>query len=189
MELSAFTTKLLEALEKCNVSTGAERRCPDGPQGQPNRDLVRAFEEALNRPDTSPEVQGCSAPLSPEVPGAEGEQVAFDRIEAPDVVQDPSRVDAMYNDMGQENVPGVTADTLSSGEVRDVGTGAPPAGTDTSLEELARLLNKVGSGNPTPAELYRLQYLVGMLKMQASGGAQLSQHVGQGFESLLKQQG
>ena len=76
MELSAFTTKLLEALEKCNVSTGAERRCPDGPQGQPNRDLVRAFEEALNRPDTSPEVQGCSAPLSPDVPGAEGEHVA-----------------------------------------------------------------------------------------------------------------
>ena len=56
-------------------------------------------------------------------------------------------------------------------------------------EELARLLERVGGGNASATELYQLQFLVGMLRVQATGGAKLSQQVNQGFESLLKQQG
>ena len=52
-----------------------------------------------------------------------------------------------------------------------------------------RLLERVGGGNASAAELYQLQFLVGMLRVQATGGAKLSQQVNQGFESLLKQQG
>ena len=57
------------------------------------------------------------------------------------------------------------------------------------LQELARLLERVGGGNASATELYQLQFLVGMLRVQATGGAKLSQQVNQGFESLLKQQG
>ena len=57
------------------------------------------------------------------------------------------------------------------------------------VQELARLLERVGGGNASAAELYQLQFLVGMLRVQATGGAKLSQQVNQGFESLLKQQG
>ena len=46
-----------------------------------------------------------------------------------------------------------------------------------------------GGGNASATELYQLQFLVGMLRVQATGGAKLSQQVNQGFESLLKQQG
>ena len=57
------------------------------------------------------------------------------------------------------------------------------------MQELARLLERVGGGNASATELYQLQFLVGMLRVQATGGAKLSQQVNQGFESLLKQQG
>ena len=57
------------------------------------------------------------------------------------------------------------------------------------MQKLARLLERVGGGNASATELYQLQFLVGMLRVQATGGAKLSQQVNQGFESLLKQQG
>ena len=57
------------------------------------------------------------------------------------------------------------------------------------MQELARLLERVGGGNASATELYQLQFLVGMLRVQSTGGAKLSQQVNQGFESLLKQQG
>ena len=60
---------------------------------------------------------------------------------------------------------------------------------EEALQELARLLERVGGGNASATELYQLQFLVGMLRVQATGGAKLSQQVNQGFESLLKQQG
>ena len=40
-----------------------------------------------------------------------------------------------------------------------------------------------------PEELFRVQYLVGMLKVQAQAGQQTSQSASQGMESLLRQQG
>ena len=57
------------------------------------------------------------------------------------------------------------------------------------IRDRARLLERVGGGNASATELYQLQFLVGMLRVQATGGAKLSQQVNQGFESLLKQQG
>ena len=73
------------------------------------------------------------------------------------------------------------------------GTQAVEGRTDAvqtdDMQELARLLERVGGGNASATELYQLQFLVGMLRVQATGGAKLSQQVNQGFESLLKQQG
>ena len=57
------------------------------------------------------------------------------------------------------------------------------------LRDVARLMERVGSGGASMTDLYRLQYMVGILRLQASGGSHLSQQVNQGFESLLKQQG
>lgn len=57
------------------------------------------------------------------------------------------------------------------------------------MQELAGCSSGLGGGNASATELYQLQFLVGMLRVQATGGAKLSQQVNQGFESLLKQQG
>lgn len=169
------TTKPLEALEKFNVSKGAELRS-SGPQGQPSEALVHAFEDALNAPTdrngsvtTSVEPEAVSSGQATEFPeeavnrphetsaqewrADDVERVGFRRVEEPETAQPVE------------------------------------AHPDDSLRELTRLIERVGGGNASAAELYRLQYLVGMLRVQATGGTQLSQQVNQGFESLLKQQG
>lgn len=64
-----------------------------------------------------------------------------------------------------------------------------PATQDAQLREVAQLLDRVTGGQATPAELYRLQYMVGMLRVQASSGVQVSQQGSQGMEALLRQQG
>ncbi len=63
------------------------------------------------------------------------------------------------------------------------------SGGNDNIQELARLLEEVTRGNTSAMELYRLQYLVGMLQVQASSGMKVSQQAEQGIESLLKQQG
>lgn len=67
--------------------------------------------------------------------------------------------------------------------------GVRRGGIRDDVQEVARLLERVTGGNLSAVELYRLQYLVGMLQVQASSGSKVSQQAGQGIESLLKQQG
>ena len=47
----------------------------------------------------------------------------------------------------------------------------------------------MNTGALSPQDLYRMQYITGMLKVQSSAGVNVSQRTTQGFESLLKQQG
>ena len=68
-------------------------------------------------------------------------------------------------------------------------SGVRRGGIRDDVQEVARLLERVTGGNLSAVELYRLQYLVGMLQVQASSGSKVSQQAGQGIESLLKQQG
>ena len=162
MDISGLgASKLLEALEKLGVSKGAELRSL-GPQGEPPAELVRAFEDALRAPDGQggPSVQGV----------AEGS-----REHGP---PEGSRVDGIGGTMRMEPASGPQAVEGRADAVQADG-----------VQELARLLERVGGGNASAAELYQLQFLVGMLRVQATGGAKLSQQVNQGFESLLKQQG
>lgn len=78
------------------------------------------------------------------------------------------------------------AGTSTPDAVRDADAPATP---DAQLREVAQLLDRVTGGQATPAELYRLQYMVGMLRVQASSGVQVSQQGSQGMEALLRQQG
>lgn len=101
-----------------------------------------------------------------------------------DAPQSSTRVASSgYGDVVQED----TAPTrvAPSDEAR---AGESPL-PDEMLREVAQLLERVSGGNPSPSELYRLQYMVSMLNVQASQGSKISQQGAQGFESLLKQQG
>ncbi len=61
-------------------------------------------------------------------------------------------------------------------------------GQKTHLEvELSRLVDKIGSGNAAPEELFRLQYLTGVLRAQGTAGQQVSHKIGEDFEMVLKQ--
>ncbi|ADP88357.1 hypothetical protein [Nitratidesulfovibrio vulgaris] len=84
---------------------------------------------------------------------------------------------------------GVRTSPEVPGTGHESGAGRGASGADDPLRELARLVERVATGQPTPTELYRLQYMVGMLRLQASSGTQVSQQATQGLESLLKQQG
>lgn len=189
MDISGIgASKLFEALEKLSVSKGAELRSL-GPQGEPSAELVRAFEEALRAPDGEggTPVQGVAEGQPDEAPlGGAGQDVPeVPRVEEAILPEDPVygapeafRVDGADGTMRIESPSGEQA----------VERRADAVQTD-DMQELARLLERVGSGNASATELYQLQFLVGMLRVQATGGSQLSQQVNQGFESLLKQQG
>lgn len=84
---------------------------------------------------------------------------------------------------------GVRTSSEVPGTGHESGAGRGTSGAEDPLRELARLVERVATGQPTPTELYRLQYMVGMLRLQASSGTQVSQQATQGLESLLKQQG
>ena len=186
MDISGLgVSKLLEALERLGVSPGADLRSPEGPQGRPSPDVVRAFEEALKG---GPSETQAAAPAEAALPGpaqsmpspAETEGLPLNAV-SPVSEADAARME----------VPG-------AGEIRPAEavsrTGAPPEITaerpeSEALREVARLVERVGSGGASMTDLYQLQYMVGILRLQAGGGSHLSQQVNQGFESLLKQQG
>ena len=192
MDISGLgASKLLEALEKLGVSKGAELRSL-GPQGEPPAELVRAFEDALHAPDGQggPAVQGA----------AEGSREGGLLEEAGQGTPDVARVDAAIPSGRSEGpvygIPEGSRVDGSGGTMRMEPASGPQAVEGRAdavqadgVQELARLLERVGGGNASAAELYQLQFLVGMLRVQATGGAKLSQQVNQGFESLLKQQG
>ncbi len=181
MDISGLgATKLLEALEKLNVSKGAELRSA-GPQGQPPAELVRAFEDALNAPadrNASTAVIDPSGPVEPETVSS-GQAMEF-----------PSEAVNRTQEVASQEWRTESVERVGFRRVEGPETAQPvEMNPDDSMRELARLIERVGGGNASSAELYRLQYLVGMLRVQATGGSQLSQQVNQGFESLLKQQG
>ena len=74
-------------------------------------------------------------------------------------------------------------------EGRELPEMAPREDLEGKLREVAELLDTITSGQATPVDLYRMQYLVGMLHVQFSTGSQATQQVEQGVQSVLKQQG
>ena len=201
MDISGLgASKLLEALEKLGVSKGAELRSL-GPQGEPPAELVRAFEDALRAPDGQggPSVQGVAEGSREHGPFEEAGQdipevTRTDEAIPPNPSEDPvygisegSRIDGIGGTMRIESPSGPQA--VDEPVVVAAGEGRTDAVQTDGMQELARLLERVGGGNASATELYQLQFLVGMLRVQATGGAKLSQQVNQGFESLLKQQG
>ena len=155
-------------------------------------ELVRAFEDALRAPDGQggPSVQGVAEGSWEHGPFEEAGQdipevTRTDEAIPPNPSEDPvygisegSRIDGIGGTMRIESPSGPQAVEGRTDAVQTDG-----------MQELARLLERVGGGNASATELYQLQFLVGMLRVQATGGAKLSQQVNQGFESLLKQQG
>lgn len=194
-----LASRLLAALEKTGVSSGAELRSDFGPSGQPDPELVRAFEEALERgPETAPqglsgsgEVSGSAgrAPMEAQPPvegGFRAEAVAeshrgTDAPEAPDRIADQS-----------EGLRTAETDGFAPREATDAAPRPDaPGGTEPGdgLRELHDILERMGSGPLRAEELFRMQYLVGMLKVQAESGMKASQKTTQGFDSLLRQKG
>ena len=119
------------------------------------------------------------------VPTSSGEQpsTVSARASSPDAAPSPQGAD-------RPHAPdGVRTSSEVPGTGHESGAGRGTSGAEDPLRELARLVERVATGQPSPTELYRLQYMVGMLRLQASSGTQVSQQATQGLESLLKQQG
>jgi len=181
--LSSSAGRLLEALEHLGTSQGADLRSL-GPGGTPSADLVRAFEDALNG-------------FGGEAPGAGGQPASGQQSEvsAQDNVNPDFTLEKMPD--GTLRVPAAN-DTVPSETVQNRAAEMEEARADTrgasapqqaDFQELAELLEKITSGQMNPTELYRLQYLVGMLKVHAGAGTRLSEQTSQNLESVLKQQG
>ena len=175
MEISALTSsfsRLWEMFEKSRLSPGAELRGATGPTGEPPQELVREFEKAM---EAQPSVME-SQRVPSEAVAAENApfRLSPDPLSVSEHVTDPSRT-------AENNSFNWKASQPEEGRFR-------PLFRD-QVTELSQLLEKAGSGQISPVELYRIQYLVGIFKVQATGAVKVSQQAGQGFESLLKQQG
>lgn len=274
--IGASPSRLLQALERLGVSSGADLRSPAGPSGAPDAELVRAFLEALEGPAADPagggphgempesgqpggqpfgdaaaeSAQGALAPpdavAGAEPPGqmpdpavdaaraAEATPPVHDpaAASAPEAMRGaPERIAAPHEtdtathtpepepvgeaareqvreagrdagrDVGQDVGRDSVRETGRAAHAEGASQASPPepagaqatgqrtGGPDAQLRELGQLLERVAGGQPSPTELYRLQYMMGMLRLQASSGVQLSQQGSQGLETLLKQQG
>ena len=201
MELGSvvnLASRLLAALEKTGVSSGAELRSDFGPSGQPDPELVRAFEEALERaPDSiSPGAFGSGEAAfraDAQTPTNEiqptGTEFRVDRVlenpEALDVPEAPGRITDQ-----SESLRTAGADDFGLRETPQAEI-SPQAGSEAGdgLRELDNILGHMKSGQLRAEDLFRMQYLVGMLKVHTESGLKASQKTTQGFDNLLRQKG
>jgi hypothetical protein len=201
-EISSGLSRLMEALEKLGTSSGAGLNSPNGPSGQPSQELIQAFEDALQKNDAQPSIDALN---NSQQPLQNNEQAQAVELENPQ--QSSEKIDADFHlwEVQTENIriepPSSRHDI--AGIEQDIGSpealnpqqnsAEPKQYTDTSftdqIRELGEILNKMNTGALSPQDLYRMQYITGMLKVQTSAGVNVSQRTTQGFESLLKQQG
>lgn len=203
-------TKLLEALEK--LSEWAGSMPGGGPSAAPPRELVQAFEAALSAPSegVSAAGQGTVAdilqPAGDTVfPGPAESLPSQDISPASSFTQQASmESDPMSTSLRQETSLPREAPSAAEVDERRYAPSAeippeesapvsdPAANRQEDLVgELARLLENATRPQAMlgPHELFRLQYLVGMLNVQGKAGVQTSQQTTQGLESLLRQSG
>ena len=204
MELGSvanLASRLLAALEKTGVSSGAELRSDFGPSGQPDAELVRAFEEAMERgPEPasagSAEIGGVAE--ADELPQMDVQPTQESQLRTEGVPEGPRDIDAPEApDKIADQSEGLrTAETdgFAPREVAPTDAAsrpdAPPrTEAGSGLRELENILGRIESGQLRAEDLFRMQYLVGMLKVHAESGMKASQKMAQGFESLLRQKG
>lgn len=204
MELGSVAnlgSKLLAALEKTGVSSGAELRSDFGPSGQPDPDLVRAFEEALERDpeDVSPgasEIDGAAGSNEQphgDVQPTEETQLRAEAVpEAPqamDAPEAPERIADQSEGLHTAEMDGFAPREAAAPDAASRPDAPPRAEAGDGLRELENILGRMESGQLRAEDLFRLQYLTGMLKVHAESGMKASQKMAQGFESLLRQKG
>lgn len=184
-------TKLLEALERLGDWAGGA--AGGGPSGPPSREVVRAFEAAL---DAAPAQAGATEQGAlASVPSESGGTGAL---------PGPAQQVPPLTGAEPPAQPSFRVAEASSGEAAGPAPDQPvqgPAGPDQAQEravtqedpaqELFRRLESCARPESviTPQELFRIQYLVGMLKVQVQAGLTSSQQSTQGMESLLRQSG
>lgn len=202
----------MEALEKLTEWAGSGPG-GNGPSGPPSGEAVRAFEEAMSGvPDAADgEISG-AAPMEPaaehsllpgpaeSVPPLEGESVRMSGA-APANPADPAdpgsemaRVDGTdATERAEPHPQAVEAGdrTAPTGAVEEPVLRTKVSGEENPVRELGRLLEELSRPGASigPETLFRVQYLAGMLKVQAQTGLKTSQSASQGMESVLRQQG
>ena len=202
IEVAQSSSRLMEALEKLGEWAGSG--AGNGPSGPPSRDLVRAFEDALSGSSGETELSetpGAADAAGAELPPGPAESVpSFDDKGTQAVERKTSVPDApvaesveLHPELRPEAVSSaesVGADTRSLGPA-EAGFRMEFREGENPVQELGRLLEDFSRPGAVvgPEELFRVQYLVGMLKVQAQAGQQTSQSASQGMESLLRQQG
>ncbi|NLY41500.1 MAG: hypothetical protein GX055_07785 [Desulfovibrionales bacterium] len=187
--ISSAAGKLLAALEKSGISNSADLRSSLGPSGSPDPELVRAFENALAQgpAEGSSHIRLVSgtgyyeAELhAPGVP----EQGNFSQGQGPQELSSVSQTDQPELRLERTEQIAPAQDTPAP----HPGQNTQPPGPGT-IHELQHIFDRMNAGQLSAEDLFRMQYLIGMLKVQTESGLQASQKAAQGFDSLLKQQG
>ena len=181
--VSSLASRLLSALEKTGTSSGAELRSDFGPSGQPDPELVRAFERALEQPAESGHNHLTASELA-----RTGGNVQPKAKPQGLYAQESSRFLEISATRAPEAAPLASPHLLDPEETR-APTSTPRVSPVANKTELEEMLQRMNTETLRPEDLFRAQYLVGMLKVHAQSGMQTSQKMAEGFDTLLKQKG
>lgn len=179
VQVTQTATKLMEALEKMGQSAGSDLWI-DGLSGSPSEELVKAFQEAMNAPETK-QPEGLSLEQNDQSLLQEVQTESLQPIQPGPAESMPpvQQSEAISQDFYKQNI------SLNI-------EGQPVVDDDMDrLKELVNVLEKsFQPGNTiSPVDLYRVQYLTGMFKVHSQTGLNVSQQTSQNIESLLRQQG
>ena len=194
VESAQGATKLIEALEKLGDWAGGATS-GGGPSGPPAREVVRAFEEALEAAPVQPGGVDQGALASAPEQAGEAATLPGPAEQVPSVHEaGPSMPDGVEPveqgmELARSDGPAPSTATSRTSAPEQV-EGRAVSQEDPAQELFRRLDNYAQPGNViTPQELFRIQYLVGMLKVQVQAGLNSSQQSTQGMENLLRQSG
>ncbi len=167
--------RLMEVLEKLSRWAGNDAGGYT-PSGMPSDAAVQAFEEALNSPDPE-RLSVSSAPDGP--PGVTTDDA---------ILPGPADVVPSLSPTGDASTGSVAE--VQQPAAADRTDMRPEGKTDGLRQELERLLQNISQPDVPvgPESLFRAQYLMGMLKVQAQAGINSSGQVSQGMESVLRRQ-
>ena len=204
MELNSLvstSSKLLDALEKCGQSQGAELKS-SGPMGNPDPELVKEFELALDgiNLDTTGLDQDASqsdntvkssdnvASLDGTSRVSNGNNVSYvDRIEGVERVNITDNIETQPT----KHVNNINTVNMETNPVENIGRNQElsPNTSDDIVKELKSIVEHISKGNISHTELFRAQYITAMFSQQVSIGNKSSQQGSQALDSILKSKG
>ncbi len=211
--MSMLESKLLSALANLGNAAGSEL-VSNGVLSAPD-ELVKAFEEAMQGIDMSMNQEANNASTNQdsslssndndilkgpaeEVPSLnlDNQQVEVDGLNHAQQIENSTEAQNIDWQNSSSSSQDFTFDRSQQAQVNQHENIANIS-NDNKVQtgelghELQAILEKLAQpgANLSHLELYRAQYIMGMLKTQAQTGMKISQGISQGLESALKQNG
>ncbi len=191
--MAMLESKLLTALSELGNAQGTGLKS-DAPAA-PSKELIQAFEDAMQNSNSQANDQQSQYAMN------ENEQNAYSKVQ----FEHDQNYSQNQKTQGIDSETGKVYDVSQSSESQSLDARASfrkdiseaqnnfeannPARQEDLLKELTTIAENFSQHGAqiTQVELFRIQYILGILNSQSQTGMKVSQTVSQGLENLLKQ--